>query len=240
MNGNAGREAGETGPEEGVILFGDSIFFGVGAATRQAGCARLLQEWLDMPVGVRSRPGTDSDYGAANLADKVLANPRRNILVMFGNNDCRIADDGVPCVDKKRFHLNLHYMVRTIRERGCRPILCNLQPICNRKYYDQFPQILQYQYFTGMPLDWQNGYSEVVRRTALELEVDFIDIRSELLMEIDRVICADGFHPNDYGHRRIAEIIHRELAVILKPSSRKRPPSHRLALLKAGLQAAAR
>jgi lysophospholipase L1-like esterase len=201
-----------------VVLFGDSIFFGVGATRRQKGCGYLLKQRLDVPVELWCRPGIASNDAIERLNAEIANDPPRYIIIMFGNNDCRIADDGTPAIPKNQFRINLRYLVMKIREHGRIPVLCNLQPIDSTRYYAQFPNILQYQSFTGLPIEWQNGYSEIINVVASETDADFIDIRNELLPEIDRILSEDGLHPNDYGHKLIADILYRELKTITSPS----------------------
>jgi lysophospholipase L1-like esterase len=204
------------GLEKGVILYGDSIFFGVGASSRHNGCGYLLKQLLDYPVEIRSRPGVTSEYAVENFNDRILRNPRKHVLVMFGNNDCRILDDGKPTIDKDKYYGNLLTLIKKIRDNKCKPVICNLQPICNERYYKQFPQIEKYKKMTGLPIEWQSGYSEIPEKISVKEKIPFINIRSDLAEKLDEVLSNDGLHPNDLGHKIIAKTLCEKLKVIIE------------------------
>jgi lysophospholipase L1-like esterase len=202
--------------DKGLLLFGDSIFFGIGASTRHNGCGYLLKQLLEMPVEIRSCPGTATDYAVENLEKRVLKNPKEHVLILFGNNDCRISDDGKPYIEKEKFADNLSLIVDSMKKNKLKPILCNLQPIDNNLYYKQYPIIKKYKKMTGLPIEWQNGYSELTKKIAKDMNIHYIDIRSVLEKNFDKIVSKDGLHPNDFGHELIAKTIAKKIKTIIK------------------------
>ena len=69
----------------------------------------------------------------------------------------------------------------------------NLIKIPQEKRYE--PEILQKQ------------YSDLIESLTGESDVECIDIRSALNKRLSRVIADDGIHPNDEGHKIIAQEI---------------------------------
>ena len=192
----------------GVILFGDSIFSGTGAADRQRGCAKLVKDALEVPISIRSRNRETSTMGLSRIGPDVLQQSQySHVLVLFGNNDCWLNSSMTPAVSSDQFAVNLECILSAIHRNGQRPLACNLQPIDNKKFFSAFPE---YQHLRVTKLDpnaWQRKYSDQVEIVSRELGVRLVDIRSVLEREAGAAIANDGLHPNDRGHEIIATAI---------------------------------
>lgn len=197
-----------TGTIRGVILFGDSIFAGTGATDRQHGCGKLLKDALEVPVSIRSRNRETSTLGLRRIGPDVLQQSQySHVLVLFGNNDCWLDSSMTPAVSTDQFAVNLKHILSTIHHNRQWPLVCNLQPIDNEKFFWAFPE---YQRLRVMKLDpyvWQKKYSDQVEVVSRELGVRIVDIRSALEKEAGVATANDGLHPNDRGHEIIATTI---------------------------------
>ena len=77
--------------EKKIILFGDSVLFGAGSSHRGKGCGRVLRDMLrDNHVLIKARNKDTTREGLQRLAFDVLSdNTPADVIVLFGNNDCR-------------------------------------------------------------------------------------------------------------------------------------------------------
>ena len=69
-------------------------------------------------------------------------------------------------------------------------------------------------------------YNETVRRIAKELAVPLVDVHDAFVAKGPDKLLLDGMHPNDEGHRLIAELLVPVIRGQLRPGSRQgQPPS---------------
>ncbi len=95
---------------------------------------------------------------------------------------------------------------------GGTPLLCSLPPLDPRRYLKWIVKdgldegrILR---FLGVPeriYRWQEYYSALVMRVASEINCRWLPLREAFLAVVrgEDVLCEDGIHPNDQGHRLI-------------------------------------
>jgi len=192
----------------GVVLFGDSVFVGIGASRRSLGCSKIVQQLFEYPVVVIARTGYTSMDGLLNLDEVASQTECASVVIMFGNNDCRVTVEHGARTSPKDFRTNLLKLVKKLRSKGMPPLVCNLQPIDSVKYLKECAQAKELADLFGVtPYEWQKKYSEECERVAKETGVPLIDIRKRLECLSDEVIADDGLHPNDKGHRIIADEI---------------------------------
>lgn len=191
----------------GIICFGDSILAGTGASDRELGCAKLLKSCLGIPVLLRGRNWNTSQDGLERLeADVLKQRDFSHVLILFGNNDCWLVGPNRPKIPLGRFRANLISMIEQIERNNQVPILCNLQPIDFDRFAATFPELLEYKKnMEGDPSILQKQYSGAIEDWALEFNWNCVDIRSELEKHVGKVIAPDGIHPNDFGHKIIAD-----------------------------------
>ena len=117
-------------------------------------------------------------------------------------------------------------MVKALRQNGIKPILVNLPPIHSGKYFNWITR-------TGLSkekiLSWLGGdiqliyrhqelYSNVVTRIAIQTKTLLIDVRSYFLdtHNYSQLLCDDGIHPSESGHKLIYKAFCEELTWLSK------------------------
>ncbi len=197
---------------KGIILFGDSVFFGIGASHRNKGCARILKkEFINAPVLIKARSFDSSKEGVEKLESVLAREGFSHVVLLFGNNDCRLVGVNTPRVPLKEFRANLKEMVKTIKAKRLNVLLANLQPIDSEGFYKSLPGQKEFIKMDESPYSWHKRYSDVCNDIANEEDIQLLDIRVALEKEKNNILAADGLHPNDYGHRIIASHIFKLL-----------------------------
>lgn len=147
------------------------------------------------------------------------------VVLEFGGNDCNfdwkaVAANPVgehrPFTTIDDFRQTYIEIIRRVRQLGGRPVLLSLPPIDGRLFFDYVCKGLdrtKIMQFIGNDVNyiqnWHEQYNLEVFKIAMEERVPVIDISSAFLERRDLTgyYCADGMHPNDAGHRLIAEAI---------------------------------
>ncbi len=192
---------------KGLIFFGDSILAGTGASSRDLCCAKLIKEALKIPVSLRARNWNTSQDGVARLESEVLTQKNHShVIILFGNNDCWLTDAGQSKVDLKQTIANLQWMANCILKNFQTPIFCNLQPINIDKLFKRYPHLCTESNKHHLS-KIQATYNDEIEKTIANMKLDLVDIRSKLEDEINEVLADDGLHPNDRGHKIIADAI---------------------------------
>lgn len=195
----------------GVICFGDSILAGTGALSRENGCAKILKRSLNIPVSLKGINRNTTQDGLLRLQQDVIDQKHlSHVIILFGNNDCRLTDAGQSFVPENRFFANLEEMERRIKQNHQMPLFCNLQPIDAQKLFEFAPD---YQKQMADPENLQAKYNGLVEAFAKRSGNLLIDIRTPLNSQKTKIMANDGLHPNDLGHKIIAH----EILACLKP-----------------------
>lgn len=131
-----------------------------------------------------------------------------HVLILFGNNDCWLMGPNQPKISIENFRKNMVSVAKQIEDNGQTPVFCNLQPIDFVRFSKLFPELLEYR----KKMEWdpsalQKKYSGEVESLAQAGKYACVDIRSNLERSSEEVIAQDGIHPNDLGHRLIADVI---------------------------------
>ena len=194
---------------KGIVCFGDSIIAGTGASDRQKCCAKLVKHSLNVPVALKGKNRDTSEMGLRRIFEDVLTHDdHSHVVILIGNNDCWFNSDGKPYINLQDFQSNLTEIVRQVRKNGQMPLLCNLQPIDNTKFFSSFPiQKLICEKTNINPFLWQQTYSNAIQSLSGQMGVVLIDIRGKLGSQVKQYIGNDGLHPNDKGHAIIANEI---------------------------------
>lgn len=150
------------------------------------------------------------------------------VVMEFGGNDCdhcwkQIALDPEgehrPIISLGQFSEQYRTMIETIRGLGSRPVLLSLPPIIADRYFDAFTRAMDAVQRANVLrwLDdsvenitqWHEMYNLQLFKLSAQLDVPIIDITTPFLVERDyrRMFCDDGIHPNERGHRLIADTI---------------------------------
>ena len=110
-------------------------------------------------------------------------------------------------------------MIAYVRRLGSKPVLLSLPPIISDRYFEAITRTMDTLRRSNI-LRWLGGSVENITRwhemynlqlfkLAAMLDVPIIDITSPFLVERNyrALFCDDGIHPNERGHRLIAEKI---------------------------------
>lgn len=158
------------------------------------------------------------------------------VLLKFGGNDSayrwdEIGDDPSaphkPNTDIDTFRHNYIEIVDEILDQGVTPVIISMPPIDPEKYYanvmrglDERQKKNVEKWLGGQPsyiYNWHEIYNLEVFKIAALKKLPFIDITSAFLNRRDfrSLLCPDGMHPNENGHRLIADTICSSLAPAL-------------------------
>ncbi len=219
----------------GISLWGDSIGRGIDfdplrgryAVLRQ-GFARLLAQRGIIEIDNHAKFGATVTEGLEDFeATEQIA--CEHVAIQYAGNDCNmnwaaIADD--PAAEHlantplKPFEETLRRFVQRVRERGCKPLLVTSPPLHAQRFVDWVTQGLDKEVILRFLGDvqhvyrWQERYTLVVRRVAAQLAVPLFDLRDAFLAADDFPgLCGiDGMHPNEAGHRLMADAAEPALA----------------------------
>ena len=127
----------------------------------------------------------------------------------------------------EEFATQYHSLIDGIRALGSRPIVLSLPPIIPDLYFNTITQAMNplqksnIMKWLGGSTDsisrWHEMYNVRLFKMASKLSIPIIDITTPFLeiVDIRPYFCPDGIHPNEEGHRLIAETICRVAKPIL-------------------------
>jgi lysophospholipase L1-like esterase len=137
----------------------------------------LLSERLGVPIVNAGRGGDTTESALRRLESDVLARDPRIVIVLLGGNDI------LRRVPVERTFANLDAIVSRIRQRGAAVVLVGLS--------------------LGSVFDpYGSRYAQLAERTSAAYVPDIL---GDILQQPDRM--ADAIHPNDAGHRMMADRI---------------------------------
>ena len=217
-----------------VVLFGDSISRGVvydedkhKYTLLKDDYSTLLKDKLKIELYNASRFGNTIVRGISKLSKDVLNNKPDIVLIEFGGNDCDFDWDAIadnpdktyyPKTDFEIFKKTLKNLLQNLKDNSITPVLMSLPPIdCDRylkwvsKYNEKSENnILKWLGSVSKIYWWQEKYNSAILSIADETGTRCIDTRSAFLMQPDykKFICVDGIHPNEEGHKIIANKIY--------------------------------
>lgn len=143
----------------------------------------------------------------------------------FGGNDCdfiwpEIADNPskvhLSNVPTDKFQEYYEAMIKKIKELGSTPVILTLPPIDSKRFFNWSSKGLNKKNimeFLGNDVDfiyrWHETYNKAIINLATKTNTPIIDIRKAFLSSEDysNYLCIDGIHPNEKGHKLIADTI---------------------------------
>ncbi|HEX8911741.1 MAG TPA: GDSL-type esterase/lipase family protein [Humisphaera sp.] len=178
-----------------VVCFGDSI-------TKQ-GYPAVLGKRLNLDVVNAGVGGHNTKQGLARMEKDVLAHKPDVVVVLFGTNDCRMAEPSA-LVPLEQYERNLTTIVERSRKAGAKVVLCTLPPIDPTPYFTRHKK---------EPFDAAGGLAKVVadyaataRKVAKATDCPLVDLNASLAKEDQKVwLSPDGVHPSEKGMAMIAE-----------------------------------
>ncbi len=195
-----------------VVVFGNSIaegFIGgeIDTVSRYSNLLRQDLEGLGHAIRIinAGMAGNTSMDGYLRLDEDVLKYDPSVVTISFGLNDLRVSEDGTPNVGIDEFRLYLGAIAERVRISGATPVLLSLVPIVYERFYETHDRS-PYDLLGGMESLWES-YDEVVRSVGNERDLDVVDLRAGFSDSLDLLVGEEGIHPNERGHRAIANLI---------------------------------
>ena len=217
-----------------IVLFGDSITRGVIFDEEQNkykitsnNYVTILADYLKAGVDNTARFG-NTIIRALKKIQKIIDKRDHDIaLIEFGGNDCdfnwdEIANDPTkdhkPKTEFKDFETRLSSLVTYIKKNDMFPVLFTIPPIDSDRFFNWVSHnddknkknILKFLGTISKIHWWQERYNSLILSVAASTETHIIDIRSAFLRNDDyrNLLCIDGIHPNELGHKIIADTIY--------------------------------
>ena len=178
---------------------------------------------------VNSGVGGDTTERARMRFEKdVLAHRPDVVVIQLGANDAAVdvwknPPATEPRVSQERYTENLRFFIRTLKEQNVRVILMTPGPFSwtpkLKKMYGKPP-------YDPNDSDGFNvlltRYAEIARTVAQEESVPLVDV-FQAMQKYDRVegqsaddLFLDGMHPNDRGHKLVADLLAPEILALTK------------------------
>ncbi|MCE5170320.1 SGNH/GDSL hydrolase family protein [Paenibacillus profundus] len=216
-----------------VVLYGDSIAKGIvyddekGKYSMSGNSfAQIVQHRLKGMLHNAGRFGCLITKGAEKLQHDVLNKRPDIVLLEFGGNDCDFdwgqiaqhpSEQHEPRTNLDRYTNTLRSMIATLKDNGIVPVLMSLPPLDADKYFrwisnnneSSAANILSWLGSVSRIYWWHERYNAAIIQVAEEMNTKWIDVRGAFLQAYDfrKFICSDGIHPNELGHRLIADKI---------------------------------
>ena len=144
-------------------------------------------------------------------------------VIEFGGNDCDMDWKAVSRdpdgkhearLPLNQFKTTLQALVERSRLNGMEPVLVTPPPIDAARYFRWVSRgldaanILRYLGDVQHIYRWQERYAHAVTAVANRTGARLIDLRDAFLAEthVDRLLCADGIHPNERGYRMMSDV----------------------------------
>lgn len=215
------------------IVSGDSISKGVVLDEEKnkyvvlaSNYVTLLQEKLKGIIHNTSRFGNTITRGISKLKHDILKDGPDVVLIEYGGNDCDFNWDEIannPCMDHdpktdlNAFESMLKDTIKMLKSNNIVPVLMTLPPLNADKYLKWVSRnnplaeinILKWLGSVTKIYWWHERYNSAIIKIAEETRTRWIDIRGAFLQHPDftKYLCNDGIHPNEDGHKLIADKI---------------------------------
>jgi len=216
-----------------IVLCGDSISKGVVYDENKEkyvllddSFPNLLQSKLKGVVHNAARFGNTILRAAGKLQNDVLKKKPDIVFIEFGGNDCDFKWEEIagnpqgnhlPNTDFNIFQKTLKSLIELFNSTGIIPVLMTIPPLDAERYFKWVSKnstlaggkILEWLGTVSKIYWWQERYNSAILSIAQETRTRWIDVRSAFLKQPDfrQFLCIDGIHPNEKGHRIIAEKI---------------------------------
>lgn len=216
-----------------ISVFGDSVLKGViyennSYKVSKSRFSNICEEILGVSIENKAKFGSTISTGKQIISKNIelIKETKSQYVVMeFGGNDCdfnwkEVSEDPdaehFPKSKINEFVDIYSKLIYDLKTMGKEPVLLSLPPIDANKYFDHITKklnkenILKWmrgnkQFLTN----WHERYNIEVFKLAINNGVSIIDITSKFLEQKDysKLLCDDGIHPTDEGHKIIADSI---------------------------------
>lgn len=202
----------------------------------------LLQAKLNGIIRNTAKFGNTIIKGVNKLRNDVLNDHPDIVLIEYGGNDCDFNWNEVannpdvehkPKTDFETFENKLKETLDFLKSNKIIPVLMTLPPLNADRYLKWISNndplaetnILKYIGSVTKIYWWQEKYSSAILKIAEETHTKWIDVRGAFLQYPDftKFLCLDGIHPNESGHKIIAnkiiDFIQSDYAFLLKEAA---------------------
>ncbi len=224
----------DSGQRLAASVFGDSVLRGVIYDEKAGGYrmyrGRFTKETERYPLEIRndSRFGFTVERGAELIRQKITPEHHPEVVFLeYGGNDCNFDweavaaapdDEHLPVVPEEKFLQIYGEVIDYVLFCGAMPVVVIPAPIDAEKFLSWICRkglsreaILHWLGGTETIYRWQEYYAAMCRRLASERGCATLDLRTPFLCRHDygSLICADGMHPTEKGHKLIDETFDR-------------------------------
>ena len=171
-------------------------------------------------------PGNSTEDARKRFINDVVAFHPDIVIIQFGINDSAVDVWKEPPADKPRveqdkYEENIRYFIRTLKTQNSVPILMTPNPLrwtpMTKKMYGKPP-------YRSDDSDGFNvllkDYAKCVRKISRQTKILLIDVYKAFYDYWDSKgkddLLLDGMHPNDKGHKLIAELLTEEVVKLIK------------------------
>ena len=225
-----------------IHVWGDSLARGIiyneargRYAISHERCTSRLEAALDRKAVNHANMGATVEDGLAVFA-KFEPIPDALCVIEFGGNDCDLdwayvashPDEPIqPKIALDRFKDGLKAFITSVRDGGMNAMLVTPLPLNAQRYFRWVTRGLDAEAVLKALGDvnhiyrWQERYAIAVSDVARSMGCPLFDLRDLFLSQshVERLMCVDGIHPNDEGHRLIAD------AALLRAANDPNAPS---------------
>lgn len=196
-------------PAARVVFFGDSI-------TKQ-GYPEVVGKALGIDAVNAGVGGNNTKQGLARMQKDVLDKKPAVVVIFFGTNDCRPADEGAH-VPVEQYQKNLEQMIEQSQKIGAKEIVCTPPPINPEPYFKRHKR---------ENIDAEGGLEKVLAKYRAAA-IGAADAKKATLVDLNQLLAkqkqeewlsADGVHPSPKGKEMIAGYV----GDALKPLIGKQP-----------------
>ena len=186
------------------VFYGDSITHGALHTSGYRDYVEIFAERVRYELGltkqtiINSAISGDTSQGLVAGFDWRVAQFNPDVVpVMIGMNDCSSDND----ITLEAFHRNLRLLTNRIRDLGAVSILQTTCPILPGQAPDRLPHL--------------ESYMDAIREVAAESDLPLIDHTRHWQERPESFFywMSNEFHPNEYGHRAMAECLCRHLGL---------------------------
>lgn len=216
-----------------ISVFGDSVLKGVIYENNTYKVSKnrfsnICEEVLGVSIENKAKFGSTVGIGKNIISkniDLIKETKSKYVVMEFGGNDCdynwtEISENPNKEYNSKSTIIEFieiySYLIDELKKIGKEPVLLSLPPIDSVKYFNYISRklnadnILKWmegnkQFLTN----WHERYNIEVFKLAINNNIPIVDITSKFLevKDYSKWLCDDGIHPNEEGHKIIAEAI---------------------------------
>lgn len=220
-----------------VSVFGDSVLKGVVLENNKYKVSskrftNICEEVLGIKIENKAKFGSTISIGEKSIEKNLQTIQDTNskyVIMEFGGNDCDYNwkeisispnDEHKPNSDIKSFTKIYTELINKIKQMNKIPVLLSLPPIDCNAYFKKISEGLNadniLKWLNGNKQfisNWHERYNLEVFKLAINNNIPIIDITSKFLekKKYENYLCEDGIHPNEDGHKIIANAIQEHI-----------------------------